>query len=121
MAALEAAARDQDEDSQPGIANTSGNESSAKGGKLELKQEQDIKSEPDINHMDTSDSGSGAGAGGGKSVNNDNCPSIKQEIKTEPMDTNESQDGTEQGRCGGSSKLDLVKCKDEPMSPSVRF
>ncbi|XP_011493407.2 CREB-binding protein [Aedes aegypti] len=116
MAALEAAARDQDEDSQPGsgVANSSANESSAKGGKLELKQEQDIKSEPDTNHMDTSDSGSGAGAGGGKSVNNDNCPSIKQEIKTEPMDTSESQDGTEKT----NSKLDVVKCKEEPMSPS---
>lgn len=111
MAALEAAARDQDEDSQPGnsAANNSGSETNAKGGKFEIKQEQDIKSEPDTNHMDTSDSN----IGGGKSVNNDNCPSLKQEIKTEPMDTGDAGEDSEK-----SSKLDIVKFKEEPMSPS---
>jgi E1A/CREB-binding protein len=89
MAALEAANRNDDEDSP---------ESNTNKGK-EIKQEDDIKDDPDME----------SGGGGGKNVNNDG-KSIKQEIKTEPMD----QDGDSQDT--NKSKLD-IRIKDEPMSP----
>lgn len=93
MAALEAASRDRDEDSQsPDNKNK---------GKCEIKQE--IKKENDDDQLDTSN-----GAGGGKSVNNE---SMKQEIKTEPMDVDHSTTNAD-----GSQAQDDIK--QEPMSPN---
>ena len=90
MAALEAAARDDNEDS-PESTNNKGKE---------IKQDDDIKSESD-SQME---------GHGGKNVNNEGM-NIKQEIKTESMD----QDGDSNDN---KSKLD-IKVKDEPMSPST--
>lgn len=96
MAALEAAARDQDEDSQSPDNNNK--------GKCEIKQEGDIKTELD----DDSFNARGGGAGGGKNTNND-VASVKTEIKTEPMEVDAS------GTDGIKIKEEI---KDEPMSPS---
>ena len=104
MAALEAAARDRDEDSQ-----SPGENNSSKGGKCEVKRESDVKEEDDQTMDGTSNSS------GGKNANNESSSNIKTEIKTEPMDTSDNA-------ASGSGNADSVQVKeeikDEPMSPS---
>lgn len=102
MAALEAAARDRDENTPS--PETGGG---AQKGKLDsIKEEDDIKKEIDDgenSHMDSS---------GGKNVNNETM-NIKSEIKSESMDV----DPTGNNESSGMIKEE-VKIKDEPMSPS---
>lgn len=89
-AALEAAARDRDEDSQSPDNNNK--------GKCEIKQESDIKKEGDDDY-------NSSGATGGKNINSE--MNIKQTIKTEPMDVDHSE-----------NIQPKEEIKDEPMSPS---
>uniref|UniRef100_A0A182KA15 histone acetyltransferase n=1 Tax=Anopheles christyi TaxID=43041 RepID=A0A182KA15_9DIPT len=127
MAALEAAmARDKEDSPEPassggakdanaGGGGGSGNKNNK--GKFEMKREEDIKSEPDSNHMDTS----GGGESGGKNVNNDCMSMMAHEIKSEMMD---GSDGSSSG--SGKNKLDVTTFKVEveqgrPGSPKAKL
>lgn len=123
MAALEAAARDNDETPPSPSADSGGESGNASKGKLDsIKQEDEIKKEymedgsggaGDNSQMDTQSS-----AGVGKNVNNDGT-NMKVEIKTEdgdgiiksePMDTDDNNAANGVGGMGNAGTSD---CKND--------
>uniref|UniRef100_A0A1B0A308 histone acetyltransferase n=1 Tax=Glossina pallidipes TaxID=7398 RepID=A0A1B0A308_GLOPL len=102
MAALEAASRDNDDDpptSPNGDSQNAGGGKMSKGKLDSIKQEDDIKKEfmDDGNECDSQQESS---AGVGKNVNNDGTVKVElkiEEIKSEPMDVDESHTNTTSG------------------------
>lgn len=127
MAALEAAARDNETDvpnSPNGDSQTASGGNMSKGKLDSIKQEDDIKKEfMDENSGGENSQHESSSAGVGKNVNNDGTVKveIKNEengvdikIKTEPMDIDEnnvssSTAGNASANCGGADSKDDIK------------